>query len=286
MSKVNFAVLLFTCSFLCGCLAYRISGFTETSIGADLLHNSGPKYRIRDLRIGSGSSRFDRNFLIPNIEKMPRERVISAITAKLPSCFTSSSDAVPVDVELQLHSTRTENRWSMLVYLFSGGILPMWLDCISENEITVKIHGEKKTVRSASMPLKLMYSWSMSVYTPIGGIPYKPIPGAISNTTKAPSFPGPSDEEMLEAVADSAAKVIIRAIAKCGEVDGHKRRAEAVVPASSSPGVPIREKPPAAKESADDVLLFDNGIQSGNCTTCGAIKGEDGKCPLCQAFSK
>ena len=279
MEKANLIVLLFVQMLLSGCLAYRISGFSETTTGAESKPNSGPRYRIRDLRIGFDTTESERGFIIPRIVTMPRERVISAITAKSPSYFASSSDAVPVDVELQLHSTRTENAWSILVYICSIGVLPLWMDCISENDITVKIPTADKSIMSASMPLRLMYSYSLSCYTPLGGIPYSPIPNAISNSTKSPAFPGPSDDEVLAAFADSAAKVIVRAIAKCGVSANLVRPAKEVAPVVSVPVLKVKENVSPGQDEGNQT--YDDESRSGKCAKCGAIKGKDGRCPLC-----
>ena len=268
-------------SFLSGCLAYRISGFSETTRGVESEPHTGQEYRIRDFRVSFDTSDAESSLVVPKIAKMPREQVVAAIAAKQPSWFSSSSDAIPVDVELQLHSTRTENGWSVLVYMFSAGILPLWMDLISENDVTVRVQGMNETGRSVSLPLKLMYSYSLSCYTPLGGIPYQPIPTAISNKTKSPSYPGPSDNEVLDAFADSAAKVIVRAIAKAVQKQGECQMTN---------GPTAKETPVVAKEvviekvvptvrERDEETQF--GAAPSKCPVCGAVKDENGKCPLC-----
>lgn len=268
-------------SFLSGCLAYRISGFSETTRGVESEPYSGPQYRIRDFRFGFDGHKPENGFIVPRIATMPHERVVEAITAKCPSYLSSSADAIPVDVEFQLHSTRTEHALSILVYMLSIGVLPTWMDLISENEVVVKLHGADGAVNTSSMPLKLMYSYSMSCYTPLGGIPYQPIPTAISNKTKSPSFPGPSDDEVLDAFADSAAKVIVRAIAKAVQKQGDCQMTN---------GPTAKETPVVAKEvviekvvptvrERDEETQF--GAAPSKCPVCGAVKDENGKCPLC-----
>ena len=270
-------------SFLSGCLAYRISGFSSTTYGVEAEPHSGQKYRIREFRVGFDTSDTEGkgSLVIPKIAKMPREQVVAAIAAKQPSWFSSSSDAVPVDVELRLRSTRTENDWSVLVYMFSAGILPLWMDFISENDIMVKVQGVNETGRSASLPLKLMYSYSLSCWTPLGGIPYRPVPTSISDVTRSPAFPGPSNDEVLNAFADSAAKVIVRAIDKAVQKQGERRMTN---------GPTAKETPVVAKEvvvekveptvrERDEETQF--GEAPSKCPVCGAIKDKNGKCPLC-----
>lgn len=155
------------------------------------------------------------------------------------------------------------------------------MDIISENDVTVRVHGMNEAGRSAFLPLKLMYSYSLSCYTPLGGIPYQPIPTAISNKTKSPSFPGPSDDEVLDAFADSAAKVIVRAIDKVVQKQDERQMTSAPT-AKETPivakEVVIEKVVPIVRERDEETQF---GEAPSKCPVCGAVKDENGKCPLC-----
>lgn len=218
---------------LSGCLAYRISGYSDSAFRNPQSPADGRKYRIARLDVDLAGSDSNPRFVLPTVFAMPMDSLIAAVQQRRPDVFSGDKRAIPIEVSVTVRQSHTEDGWSFLVYLCSIGCLPFWMDYISDCEVEVKFPDAKGTPMSAQMMLK--YSMRMTCYTPFGGFPYSDDPQALTNQRDAPAYPGPDNAACLSAFADIVTRVIV------GEVLRFERE---------KPSTECQERPSGVDESS------------------------------------
>ena len=256
------------------CSSYRICGFAGGGMSRSA--SSGRHFQIADLRISFASSEKDTRFVFTSAALSPRGLLIDRIHATRPDVFSSDDGAEKINVNFVMKSCRVEGQASILLYIFSLGILPTWEDCISEGEVEVSlVERQGQDGNDACSPLRFESNQKLTCYSPIGLIPYDDRHDAVATRKQSFAFVQSSDDlntVFVRTAADAIAKAVTHL---------QKRKLQHVPVTTNVRKVEtenVVKKVLSVKPESEFEMI---GNEPAKCSICGAVKDANGKCPLC-----